>query len=466
MKVKRFLILGFVLILMTGTLSTQAATTQNSFAVEPWTLEIVDQSDNVLLGAGVSIDHYKRDGRAYISYYDYTNGNLKMAFEVTPGTGNCYNADWECQTIDDSGDVGQYSSIDVFEAVLIKSNGIIFNYAKIGISYYNASWGDLKYAQRSCSETAFGIINCGWTVTTVDDEEGYSNGSYTSFQFLSNGTPIIYYHGQDFFNLGYVKRARLEGSVTGSCGNGWACDKIAQSSADATYGSHISADGNMVAYYDGANGQLMLATPSGTTYGSGCGLVNYWNCVVIDSGGFMSDVGKFVSLLSGDATHPTQMAYYDAHSAIVKYAYATAGTGNCTNQNYICFTVDIANDDDSIGISMALDLEGSPIIVYQSKYDSQAPPARKIARPAAAYGNLAGNCGEVPPGLTTQYWQCEFLDADPDSYLAAYVDVSVSPAGLASVAYFDYTTLADFTELGRLKVAQQHFPVYLPLIKR
>lgn len=197
MKVKRFLILGFVLILMTGTLSTQAATTQNSFAVEPWTLEIVDQSDNVLLGAGVSIDHYKRDGRAYISYYDYTNGNLKMAFEVTPGTGNCYNADWECQTIDDSGDVGQYSSIDVFEAVLIKSNGIIFNYAKIGI-YYNASWGDLKYAQRSCSETAFGIINCGWTVTTVDDEEGYSNGSYTSFQFLSNGTPIIYYHGQDF----------------------------------------------------------------------------------------------------------------------------------------------------------------------------------------------------------------------------------------------------------------------------
>ncbi len=467
MKVKRFLVFGFVLILVTGILSTQAAATQKSLAQEPWTKEVVDQVGNVFLGRHVSIDHYKRNGRAYISYHDSTYGNLKMAFEVTPGTGNCFNADWECQTIDDStNDVGQYSSIDVFEAVLIRGNGVIFNYAKIGISYYDDVADSLKYAQRSCYETALGIIRCEWTVTTVDNDPTYDFphdiGKYTSFQFSSSGTPVIYYHEQSGTNnnLGYVKRATLDGSVTGNCDEGWICDTIAQSSANRTYGTHISSDGNMVAYYDGANHQLMLAMPTGTAQSNTCGLLNHWNCVVIDSEG---DVGRFVSLQDGD------MAYYDATNGKVKYAYATSVIGNCTNDDYVCFDVDTIGTsvvETGIGLSMVMDLEGFPIIAYQDSSDQQGPSVLKMARPATAYGKLAGNCGEVPPGQFTQYWQCEFLDANQYSELAAYVDVSVSPAGLASVAYFDYATLSDFSEVGRLKVAQQHFPVYLPLIKR
>lgn len=477
MKVKQLLVLGFVMILMTGTLSTQAATTEKSLALEPWTNEVIDQADNIFLGRHVSIDHYKHDGRAYISYYDSTYSNLKIAFQVTPGTGNCFNADWECETIDDSTNaVGQYSSIDVFEASLTRSNGLIFNYAKIGISYYDASDHFLKYAQRSCSETAFGFIRCSWVVTSVDGDLSsttwpYDVGKYTSFQFLPDGTPVIYYHGQSGTNanLGYVRRAKLEGSITGSCyDGGWECETIAQSNANRTYGTHISADGNAVAYYDGANDQLMLAMPTGTAESNTCGVINHWNCIVVDSDG---DVGRFVSLLSGDASNPLEMAYYDATNGKVKYAYATTGTGNCTNNDYICFDVDtigIAAVETGIGLSMALDLEGFPIIAYQDFSDQQGPSVLKIARPAAAYDNFAGNCGEpLPlPGQLAQYWQCEYLDAEQYSDLAAYVDISVSPAGLASVAYFDYATLGDYSEIGRLKVAQQHFPVYLPLIKK
>ena len=487
MKLKRILLFGIVMIFMTGTLATEAATTQSSPALEPWTKGVIDWGTGTFLGQHVSIDHYERNGRAYISYYDATHGNLKLAYEVLPGTGNCPgNADWKCDTVDsgfifmgDSHDVGQYSSIDVIDdtTTWVLPQGdlnlapILYHYAKIGISYYDDTDNALKFALWSCESSN----SCSWAITEIDDDTGTfpdSIGQYSSFHFGSDDTPVIYYRQYNSLSSsGKVRQAYLTGTFSGHCGAGWHCETVAQSLMVTAYGTHISADGNSVAYYDGGSDQLMLATPSGTGYGSGCGITNYWNCVVIDNGGLFGDVGKFVSLHAGDASHPTQMAYYDAVKGKVKYAVGTTGTGNCTNNNFNCFAVDTIGTTTlpgNIGLSLTMDLEGAPIIAYQDFSDEQGPAALKIARPAGVYGNVAGNCGEVPPGPGNLFlfWQCKFLDAGQYSEMADYAAVSVSPAGLATVAYYEFATLGDYSEVGRLKVAQQHFTVQLPLIMK
>jgi hypothetical protein len=468
---KRIMLLGVIVLFMTGTLSTEAATKQSSAALEPWTTGVIDQATGVYLGQHVSIDHYKYNGRAYISYYDNTYGDLKLAYQVSPGTGNCPgNVNWKCETIDDNtNDVGRYSSIDVFEATLIRSSGLVFHYAKIGISYYDNIAKSLKYAQQSCREGILGLIRCEWSITTVDDDPSsnwpHNIGQYTSFQFNTAGTPVIYYHGESGTNdnIGYVKRAILTGSVIGNCDDGWQCEVVARSTANRAYGTHISADGNTVAFFDYPQYKLVLARRIPQVSNT-CGMSNNWDCVEVDS-----DVGRFVSLVA-DGVHPTQMVYYDAFGGKIKHAIASSGSGNCGGGSYNCYTVDtigVAVVETGIGLSMTLDAEGEPIIAYQDFSEQQSPAALKIARPYYVYGKPVGNCGDALIGIIT-FWQCDYLDGG-GSYLneADYAAVSVSPAGLATVAYYETD---DYYNLGRLKVAQeqqqQHFTVHVPLIMK
>lgn len=477
--IKRILLFGIVTILITGPLSTQAAVPQSSVALEPWTNMIIDQSDSVYLGQYISIDHYERTSRAYISYYDETHGDLKLAYQVSAGTGNCGNTNWICETIDDStDDVGKFSSIDVIDARLLpltsegEVNQLLIDqyYAKIGISYYDDTNNALKFALRTC--TLYSESPCKWTITQIDFDGALFSlddlGQYTSFKFDSLGTPTIFYHGQsskDGFFHGYVKRAILTGTVTGKCDDGWECEIIAKSDVDRTYGTHISADGDSVAFYDGADDRLVLASPSRKPV-STCGSLNNWDCKVIDN---IGDVGRFVSLINTEE-YLTQMAYYDASNGKVKYAIQTSpGEGTCASGNYKCFAVDtigVANVDTGIGLSLALDLEGAPIIAYQDFSKPLSPDTLKLARPSSAYNLPAGNCGEIPPGYGSLYWQCILLDGSGlFRNEAGYTAVSVNPAGLATVAFYETYNMQPFNR-GSLKVAQQQFVVQLPLIMK
>ena len=65
-------------------------------------------------------------GYPHISYYDETLGDVKYATRGEDG--------WRIQTVDATGDVGKWSSIDVSP------------FGKPSISYYKALSGDLKYA--------------------------------------------------------------------------------------------------------------------------------------------------------------------------------------------------------------------------------------------------------------------------------------------------------------------------------
>ncbi len=143
MHYKRILLI--VMIFMTGTLPAQAATPTKSTALEPWTNEVVNLISEGYVGPFVSIDHYACNRKADVSYHDAENGDPLLANQVDPGTDNCPgNLNWKCLPVDDSAnDVGQYNSIDVIEGIAYLDPSA-FNYAKIGISYHDATAKSLK----------------------------------------------------------------------------------------------------------------------------------------------------------------------------------------------------------------------------------------------------------------------------------------------------------------------------------
>lgn len=114
----------------------------------PWQYGEVDSVSGGYTGRYVDIVVAPHNGTVYVSYYDATNQELRMARSTTPGAGNCGPSDsWNCSTVDTDGNVGMYSSIDV----LWVDQSIGFDYNKIGISYYDAINKALKYAVYTCA---------------------------------------------------------------------------------------------------------------------------------------------------------------------------------------------------------------------------------------------------------------------------------------------------------------------------
>ena len=124
-----------------------------------------------------------------------------------------------------------------------------------------------------------------------------------------------------------------------------------------------------------------------------------------------------------------------------------------------CDTIDSMPADDlhPFGISIAQVPAGYPAIAYQS-----ANVSLKLARPLSALGLPAGsgNCGPQNPFFT---WNCQTINPY-DKWVPArhgdYVSLAISPAGLATIAYYNFITPSG----ENLMVAHQRFQTALPLV--
>lgn len=124
------------------------------------------------------------EGYAFISYYDATNGNLKVA---SCNALICNATNSTVWTVDSGGDVGKYSS------VVRSPQGHAY------ISYYDATNGNLKVARcayMSCNSP---------TINTVDGTDLFSGeeedvGLWTSIATLMDGYPVIAYAKADQTN--------------------------------------------------------------------------------------------------------------------------------------------------------------------------------------------------------------------------------------------------------------------------
>jgi hypothetical protein len=481
---KKNLFYGFLIAVLLASLAAlpgQARETQSNPATAKWFTGWADKNTSTGVGSYPSIAYNPSDNLPYISYYDSVNGNLMLTSPTTTASNCGDNNLWWCRVVDGNstasgktnGDVGQFSSIAFWEGGV---GPFQLPEWKLGISYHDTTNNALKVAIWTQPFLGGG----SWTYSTVDANTSVSGelGTHTSIKFASDGTARVAYYSHwsvlvlppsTYVWFGSLKLARQVTSG-GNCGSGnWQCDMI-DSGANAGVGQYASLglgsnNVDYIAYYDAVNANLKYANFAGVTMGN-CGPGNSYDCLTIESGG---NVGLFTSLTaprsSGDRP---RIAYYNKTSGNLRYAVATSSGsgGNCGGVAWRCDTIEAigAGLIYHVGISMALDENGDPIIAYENAADDLGPSVLNIARPASAVDQLIGNCG--PSGGLFFTWQCDTIDyaGNPSIInVAAYTSVAVSSSGLATIAYFETD---DYTPRTNLKVAYQRLQVYAPLIRR
>jgi hypothetical protein len=398
----------------------------SSAATAPWFVNTVDSLNDV--GQHVSVALDPASGASYVSYYDATYKDLRMAKYVGPG-GDCGpNNDWSCETVDSAGDVGRYSSI----AVDPTDNLPI-------IAYYDATNGALKLAVGY----AF-----GWNIKTIDDPLFGSAGSYASLKLDSTGKTRIAYYFSNFMGADSLWYVKYVGGGAGNCGgDDYQCDPIDSGDRVGKYAS-LALDGSdrpRIAYYDGGNDALRYAYEYGGSW-------TIREILPTNSGQYAS---LYVDVNSGDLAH---IAHYDSSNGKLGYAVYVGSGGNCgfnsstTKFEWRCDEIDSAGTGTHPkGVSLAVDGAAYPLIAYQSWGSGL-----KVARPAAALGLLVGNCG---PQNLFYTWQCEAIRFGIGVGLGDFVSLAVNSAGLATIAYYGNITTSD----GDLKVAYQRLQIFLPL---
>jgi hypothetical protein len=420
----------------------------SSAADAPWFNIEVDTPNDTGQYTSVAIDPSR--GRTYVSYYDATNQALRAAVDIG-GDGTCGpNNSWLCVDMDWGADVGKYSSIAISPAS-----------GRVGIAYYDATNGNLKYG--FCLHPD--LADC----YTHDVDKGIfpvsSTGLYASLKHSSTGTWYISYHFDNPTNVDALMIAYSVDTGAGNCGHsaweGWyQCDTIQVGEGVGQYTS-LAVDGagnRHIAYYDGGNGDLWYAT-SGS--GTNCGPGNTWLCYPVDAA---HDVGQYASMYVDDGNR-FHIAYYDATDDVLKYAVNVGSGGNCGLMGSAqCDEIDsMQTGYHPLGLSIAEDAAGYPIIAYQSEWGDL-----NVARPVDAldlpWGS--GNCGpphDLWPWLGT--WYCETIDRYNWFVPARHGDflsIALNSSGLATIAYYGFITSSD----GNLMVSQQRLQVFLPLVMK
>ena len=129
--------------------------------------------------SSVIIDQF---GDIRISYYDSTNGDLKVARMATP-----YSNVWSTIRVDSTGTVGAYTSISHTPGP--------DEFGNIQVSYYDATSGNLKIAREDAWKS--------WSIETVDSSVNNA-GKYSA---MATGSDLhIVYYDVTYGDLKYAVR--------------------------------------------------------------------------------------------------------------------------------------------------------------------------------------------------------------------------------------------------------------------
>jgi len=282
-------------------------------------ITIADSSQIVGLYTSLTIGV---DGLPVISYYDSSNGELKVAKCKNPACTSPTKT-----TVDNSTpDVGQYSSIT------IGLDGFPV------ISYYDRGNGSLKLAK--CNNHS-----CTLSSTTTVDNTATNVGLYTSITTWEDGFPVISYY--DSTN-GALKVAKCNNSACTSPST-FTVDNTATSvGLYSSIAFGLSNSRPVISYYDQTNGNLKYAkcnNPGCTTS----------SIITIDSD---IDVGSYSSITIGLDGQPI-ISYRDEFNDDLKVAHCSSST--CIGKTIT--PVDIVADRGQ-HTSITIGADGFPLISY------------------------------------------------------------------------------------------------------
>jgi len=284
------------------------------------TITIVDRTGEIGWYTSITIG---TDDFPVISYQDNTNFYLKV---LKCGNAACSSGN-TITSVDTTGNVGRYTSIT------IGTDGLPV------VSYYDFTNNDLKVLK--CGNAA---CSSGNAITSVDTT-GYV-GRHTSIAIGTDGLPIVSYRTIDSFDLKVLK-----------CGNAACSSGNTITTVDTTgnvghYTSiRIGTDGlPVVSYYDHTNGDLKVLKCGNAACSSGNTITT------VDTEG---DVGYFTSITIGTDGLPV-VSYYDYVNEDLKVL--KCGNAACSSGNIIT-RVDTTG---SVGAdtSITIGTDGLPVISY------------------------------------------------------------------------------------------------------
>ncbi len=351
--------------------------------------------------------------KAYIAFYDKTRGALTMA-EGTYKT-DIKNYTWNTYRIDNAGDVGLFAS-------LADKNGKDF-----GVSYFDESWDDLRYAEGKAGE---------WNIKVVTGTNSRA-GRYTSLVFDFNQKPHITYFDfsegalYEAYVITNTWRFRLidtsdtlgAGAVSLDQSNQphivYYNDLLGRIKSvrnatnwieDTTISTRLSTDQRVAFRVDSAGrSHLAYYDPSSQdlVYGIKDGLA--WSFETLDS---LGDVGHNPALALDSANKP-YVSYFDATNGRIKLAFK-----NSSNQWQ---TEVVAAAGNASGSFSSIVVHPTTNDIYIGFYDASSQ-SLKLA---------------YTPSSNPHVWSVEVVDNAPKSgwHNALVLDASGKP----HLAYYEAT---------------------------
>ena len=386
--------IGLHLVTLLGCFSLVLSAQATAYAqcATDWTCQTVDSSGDVGEYTSIAFD---ASGKPAISYYDLDNGAMKLAYDRN-NDGDFLDTN-EVATVDSNGDVGLYSSLTFGTGP--------------AISYYDYDNGDVKMAYDRNNDGDFLDTN---EIVTVDD--GGDVGWYTSLAFDPSGYPAISYW--DFSNndlkCAYDRNGNGDFSDTG---------EIIIVDSDGKKGEYTSiafdSSGYLaISYFDRTNYALKLAYDrNGNGDFSDAGEI-----ITVDDGGLDGHiVGMYYNSLafgSGPA-----ISYLDLIDTDLKLAYDRNNDGNFSGMDEITVVDDGGPTQTSVGwySSLAFDDFGNPAISY---LDDNPNYDLKFAHDYDGSGDFEAD---------------EIVVVDSDNNVGIYSSLAFDASGQPAISHYDDT---------------------------
>ncbi|WKZ83493.1 MAG: cell wall-binding repeat-containing protein [Acidimicrobiia bacterium] len=296
-----------------------------------WSTHTVDSSGMVGEYTSLALDAF---GNPVVSYYDVSNGDLKVAHCDDPV---CWGGGESIETVDPSANnVGQFSSL------ALDSSGFPV------VSYYDATTGDLKLAH--CNDA-----NCtggGESIQTVDSSAN-NVGQYSSLALDSSGFPVVSYYDA---TTGDLKLAHCNDA--NCAGGGESIQTVDSSANDVGLWTSLVLDASgkpVVAYFDSTTDDLKLVHCDDVNCAPGGESPK-----TVDSSG---SVGAYTSLVLDASGFPV-ISY--AATTIWDLKLAHCNDANCDGGNESIELVDGSGELVGLFSSLVLDAAGRPVISHWS----------------------------------------------------------------------------------------------------
>jgi hypothetical protein len=302
----------------------------DAVGARPNTVVLVDSAGDVGSYDSLALD---AAGHPVISYYDTTNGDLKVAHCGKP---TCKGHTAIAQP-DTGGNVGRGTSL----ALDASGNPVV--------SYFDATNTDLKVLHCGTPDCASGNM-----LTTPDT--GFLAGEETSLVLDGSGNPVVAYldaGNEDLKVLHCGDATCTSGNSTTSPDTGGI---VGQDPSIA-----LDASGNpVVSYFDFTNRDLKVLH---------CGDADCTSGNTIVAPDTVGSVGRYTSLALDASGNPV-VSYYDDTDGFLKVLHC--GSADCSSGNTIA-TPDASGTAGGF-TSLRLDSSGNPVISYLSVVYPQGYP--------------------------------------------------------------------------------------------